>query len=418
MFDRYGTPMQISRIVTILAAIMCAALPWKSLRANEAHGFSLAPEVTPRSSARPWLPKALQPSSVYAVDDGTAENVLGFTDGEQSYEGIFFNQFSVIPGQTTITAVEIAWGWSGYPQTLDGTPVTIGIWSDPNNDGLPDDGILLGSVAGTVANAGTNTFVTYAFSPPLELPPAASSFFVGNMTPALPQALFFQAFDQNSVSRRQSWLAGMSEFSPVDINNLGNNDVLFLLEDSLSGNLMIRADGVGPVGLLLQSAASVKGGFAITLPLVGLSGVEDRSGEADGTFTITMRFNHPIAMVAGATTSCGEVAQVAIDSADPTQLNINLSRVGAACNATEIVVAAHEITDTTGEVLAEAGVTVGLLRADVNGDRVVDQADVTAVRSNLGITSDANYRADLDTNGVVGRSDIAIVRSSRHTALP
>ena len=76
--------------------------------------------------------------------------------------------------------------------------MTIAVWSDPNGDGDPSDAALLGSVAGTVQNSGTDTFINYTFSPPVDVS-AFSSFFVGDLTPMNngPE-LLFQGIDQTS----------------------------------------------------------------------------------------------------------------------------------------------------------------------------------------------------------------------------
>ena len=189
----------------------------------------------------------LIPNSVYMIDDGTAEDGVGFGNGVQNFESLWFNQFDVIAGQTMISTVSVAWGTPVFPDpSMDGTPVTIAIWSDPNGDGDPSDGILLGSVAGTIQNSGTDTFIDYTFSPPVDVS-AFTSFFVGDMTPMNngPEH-FFQGIDEDSTLHRQSWLAAMSSGGPVDINNIGNNDTIGLIDDfGIPGNWLIRADTGG-----------------------------------------------------------------------------------------------------------------------------------------------------------------------------
>ena len=129
------------------------------------------------------LLRSLIPDSVYMLDDGTAEDGVGFGNGSQNFESLWMNHFDVISGQTLITTVSVAWGTPLFPDpSNNGTAVTIAIWSDPNGDGDPHDALLLGSVAGTIQNEGTDTFVDYTFSPPVDVS-AFTSFFVGDMTP-------------------------------------------------------------------------------------------------------------------------------------------------------------------------------------------------------------------------------------------
>ena len=188
------------------------------------------------------------------IDDGTMEDGIGFGNGIQNFQSLWMNQFDVIPGQTTISAVEVAWGTPNFQEDINGTPVTIAVWSDPNGDGQPFDGLLLGSVAGTIQNAGTDTLVTYTFSPAVNLPGGATSFFVGDLTPANngPEH-FFQGIDENSTNR-QSWVVANGDGSDVDINTLGNNDFIGIIDDfGFPGNWGIRADtGGGGEGIVLE----------------------------------------------------------------------------------------------------------------------------------------------------------------------
>ena len=90
--------------------------------------------------------RSLIPNAVYMIDDGSAEDAVGFGNGAQNFESLWFNQFDVVAGQTSITTVSVAWGTPLFPDpSNNGTPVTIAIWSDPNGDGDPTDGVLLGS---------------------------------------------------------------------------------------------------------------------------------------------------------------------------------------------------------------------------------------------------------------------------------
>jgi hypothetical protein len=188
--------------------------------------------------------RTLIPNAVYMIDDGTAENSVAWGNGSQNDEALWFNQFDVIPGQTMISTVSVAWGTPNFPDpSMDGTPITIGIWSDPNGDGNPSDAVLLGQVSGTIQNSGTDTFIDYTLSPPVDVS-AFTSFFVGDMTPMNngPEH-FFQGIDQDSTLHRQSWIAAMSDGSAVDFVNIGNNDFIFIIDDlGIPGNWLIRAD--------------------------------------------------------------------------------------------------------------------------------------------------------------------------------
>jgi len=176
---------------------------------------------------------------------------------------------------------------------------------------------------------------------------------------------------------------------------------------------------MGVVGSLnnnpqLVVGAAVKQGFNIPLPINGESGIEDRSGQPGGTYTITMTFNENIASVARASASCGKVASTSIDGAT---LTINLTKVS--CNASHITVTANDVKDSAGINLGTACMTVGLLLGDVNGDGVVDSADLDIVNSQIGQpTSEENFRSDINNDGVISAADVRIVTQQQGTRLP
>ena len=93
------------------------------------------------------------------------------------------------------------------------------------------------------SRSGTDTFITYTFSPPVALPGGATSFFIGDLTPANPVEEFFQGIDENSVLHNQSWVVANGDGSNVDINNLGNNSLIGTIDSfGLPGNWLVRGD--------------------------------------------------------------------------------------------------------------------------------------------------------------------------------
>jgi uncharacterized repeat protein (TIGR03803 family) len=172
-----------------------------------------------------------------------------------------------------------------------------------------------------------------------------------------------------------------------------------------------------PGTFTLASAASVKHGFAIDLPLTGTPGVEDRNGSLQGAYSITMTFSNNLASVASVTSSCGTVASSRINHTNPRQFTVRLA--GVTCNAEDITVTLNNVQDDQSNTLASASVTMGLLLGDVDGDGTVTKADAALVRAHLGQTTDAtNFREDVDANGTIGNSDLSTVRRQGGTFLP
>ena len=169
-----------------------------------------------------------------------------------------------------------------------------------------------------------------------------------------------------------------------------------------------------PGGPKLLVGDSVKQGFQIPMPVNGGSGIEDRSGQPGGAYTITMTFNENIASVARASASCGKVQSTSIDGST---LTINLTRVS--CNASHITVTANDVKDSAGINLDAACLDVGLLPGDVNGDGVVDSADLDIVNSEIGQpTNGENFRSDIINDGTISGADLRVVTQQQGTYLP
>ncbi len=168
--------------------------------------------------------------------------------------------------------------------------------------------------------------------------------------------------------------------------------------------------------LTLLSAASVKGGFAIDLPLTGTPGIEDRCAKK-GAGSITMTFSNNLASVGGVTSSCGKVISASIDSNNPHQFIVNLK--GLMCDAEDIAFTLTNVEDEQSNTLASASVTMALLMSDVDGDGSVTRADVALVKAHLGQATDAtNFRNDVNVDGVINQLDVTAVRRRIGNSLP
>jgi hypothetical protein len=338
--------------------------------------------------------------STYEWDDGTSEDAVSFgLPHRDTASAAWFNQFNVVTGGEQISAIQIAWGTRGNrtsARRLNGLPVTIGIWNDPDNDGRPNDAVLIASVDGTIQNANTDRFVTYTFDPPVVIGPAGTSFFIGDVTPAVSNDVnYIEALDE-TTARGHSWAASMSDGSQVDYNQLGNNDVLGRVQKfGLSGNWLIR--GTNGSSLTLMSTASRKvsgsyGKFDVPLP-----GIEDREGPAD----IVFNFSGNVMSVNSSSSTCGDITNVKIvGNSVIVQLDNDV------CDQQTVTVTLNGVHDTSGNTLATASAMVGFLLGDVNNDGTVDGTDISIVNSNLGQpVTDSNFRSDVLANGQINAMD-------------
>jgi len=190
--------------------------------------------MTPTALPAPLLSRAKQAFDItaflYAVDDGSAENSLGFTSGADVF---WMNAFQAQDGATTITAIASAFGGS-LPV---GSSATFFLYEDPTDDGDPTDAQLLRSVPTTTETAGNNQFQIEPVSPTQ----VEGVFFVAVLVPstsALPAPL-----DQ-TADLGASWIAATSSgtFNPADLSQ--NPPTLTANAGSgFPGNWLLRAQG-------------------------------------------------------------------------------------------------------------------------------------------------------------------------------
>jgi len=168
-------------------------------------------------------------------------------------------------------------------------------------------------------------------------------------------------------------------------------------------------------GIDVISVDSTKQGHPVPLPPIAPWGVEDRSGQPGGVFTIQMTFTENVLSIAHASSTCGRV-QTSIQG---TTLTVNLSGVGSACNGTDVTVSVNDVADDFGNSLGTVSATFGLLLGDVDGDRAVAAADLAIVQQHLGQRTDAtNFRSDVNNDGSIDGTDLGIVTRQQGTALP
>jgi hypothetical protein len=175
----------------------------------------------------------------YALDDGTGNATWGASG--QTY--FWLNQFTVIAGLPTITAVRIAWGASAT-----GLNGEILIFDDPNNDGDPTDitpADLLAS-APVVGGASSNTFLTYPVGNVL-VGSTGDSFFVAV---CLGPGGFPARLDNTDPDQARSWstFGDPTTFLCNDPNGTGSFPLevrAFTGSILFDGDWMLRANATG-----------------------------------------------------------------------------------------------------------------------------------------------------------------------------
>ena len=115
---------------------------------------------------------------------------------------------------------------------LNGSPLTVGVWSDPNGDGFSGDAVLLASAPGTISGAGTFTFSSYPFASPVTI--SSPRFFIGYSL-SVPASVFVGSYDFDTPLPNTSWI----KFPASNMTDLSSP---FNVNASQPGVLMIRAE--------------------------------------------------------------------------------------------------------------------------------------------------------------------------------
>ena len=189
---------------------------------------------------------ATSSAAVLSYDDGTAES--GFGAGSAS--AIWMVRYATpTPGVTQVSEIGAMFGSAALPGQSGGNGValTFGVWSDPNGDGNPTDGLLLAFGPGVTASVDTNTVVTFTFGAPVTV--ATNNFFVGYALPG--NGGFPASLDTGTPIPNTSW-----GFIGTDINTLGNNGAPFDLNTISPGNVIIRATVVPEPGSMMTLGAA------------------------------------------------------------------------------------------------------------------------------------------------------------------
>ena len=97
------------------------------------------------------------------LDDGSSENMLGWTAGGDMG---WIQRFGTT-GPTSLSSVQVAWGSAAFPGLSpgNGSPSKVLVYEDPNDDGNPNDLVLVQQINTTVVNVDTDTLNNYPVTP-------------------------------------------------------------------------------------------------------------------------------------------------------------------------------------------------------------------------------------------------------------
>jgi hypothetical protein len=184
-----------------------------------------------------------------------------------------------------------------------------------------------------------------------------------------------------------------------------------------NGDIVASAElydpGIVNGGINLLSAASrlthgTAGTFDVSMPLAGMSGVEDRSAT---TYNAVFTFDQPV--------TSGEVSVVS-GTATVGTLSFSGNSITAPLTGVTVseVVTLH-VQNVNGDGLPHGDIPFGFLTGDADASRTVAPADKGLVQSQIQqpVTS-ANFREDLDADGQINSADVQVVRTNAGNSIP
>jgi hypothetical protein len=171
---------------------------------------------------------------------------------------------------------------------------------------------------------------------------------------------------------------------------------------------------------ILTSAVSRKthglaGTYDVDL-LPPASGIEPRSGGANGDYQVVVTFAVPVTVAsANAVPATGGTAWVnGAPTVSGNQVTINLTNVSNAQRFNIDLIGVNDGTSTTN-----ISVPMAVLIGDTTGNGAVNSSDISQTQSQSGQTvTSSNFREDVTVNGLINSSDISLVQSKSGTGLP
>ena len=165
--------------------------------------------------------------------------------------------------------------------------------------------------------------------------------------------------------------------------------------------------------LTLLSAASrlthgSAGTFDVAMPLSGASGVECRSST---TYNAVFTFDGPV--------TSGEVMVISGTATVGTITFSGNTMTAQLTGVTSADVVTLRTQNINGDGQQHGDVLFGFLKADVNGNRIVDKPDQQQIKTDKGqVVTAANFRDDINLSGTVDGPDLRSVKTNRGHSIP
>lgn len=189
-----------------------------------------------------------------SLADYQLDNDVAWGDIRLSYPSVIVNRFTVLAGQETITGVEIL--FDGYQTS--GQPLNLVVYSDPNNDSIFSDAVLIYSQAGFLPEVPTTDPQRFHFVTGITFNPG-DVFYIGYEQ--LAETSYNVRLDSSYPGGgARTWFSfgGLSPTDPTD----GGTTTTFAAQ-GIYQNAMIRA--LAPSAIPEPASASTLAGAAILI---------------------------------------------------------------------------------------------------------------------------------------------------------
>jgi hypothetical protein len=157
------------------------------------------------------------------------------------------------------------------------------------------------------------------------------------------------------------------------------------------------------------------GNFDANLPASNGMGIENRTAGSGNSYQVVFTFANPVTL-SNATVTPGTNGTAAILGApiiSGNHITINLTNVS---NAQRLLINLLGISD--GAVSNDFSVPMGILTGDVNGNRLVEGNDVSAVQSRTRQRVDSStFVYDVNANGSIEGNDVSITQTHTRTSI-
>ena len=174
-------------------------------------------------------------------DDGVSEGSVGL-GGLGGGEQLYLHRQGGTGQFSQVNSISMAWGSAAVPGFGPpiGSNAQIRLFKDPDDDGIPDDLILLKTKAFTTSSVDTDIPQTVAFDAPVNV---SGFYFIGVSIVSLPGD-YPVGLDQSTSSDNRAWFTAETNGSGgvLDYVNFFNNDYFFENSTGGLGVFLLRAN--------------------------------------------------------------------------------------------------------------------------------------------------------------------------------